>query len=136
MGFLSSKHALRFRELIKEDNTHPKDSERHALFYIIAGNDDLYKKRNFIYDFKDNSINPECLTDGRAGFSSSSKALIRLGFNLYNNYKDEYISPMDIFYSLDDENYGLALKAIDIRFGRDIEKEKNIKDELEEELEF
>lgn len=136
MGFLSREHALSFRTLVKEDSTHPKDNERHALFYIIAGNDDLYKKRNFVYDFKDNSINPECLTDGRADFSTSSRALIRLGFNLYNNYKDDYISPMNIFYSLDEENYNLAIKAIDIRFGRNIEKELNIEDELEEELEL
>lgn len=136
MEFLNNKHALKFRELIKEDSTHPKDSERHALFYIIAGNDDLYKKRNFIYDFKDNSINPKCLTDGRADFSTSSKALMRLGFNLYNNYKDEYISPMSIFYSLDEINYNLAIKAIDVRFGRGIEREVNIEEELEEELEF
>ncbi|WIV11171.1 DUF6075 family protein [Proteiniborus sp. MB09-C3] len=122
MVFLSSKHALKFRELIKKDNTYPKDSERHALFYIIAGNNDLYKKRNFIYDFKNNSINPECLTDERVDFSTSSKALIRLGFNLYNNFKDDYISPMNIFYCLDRENYSLATKAIDIRFERNIEK--------------
>ena len=24
------------------DRTHPQDKERQALFYIIAGNDDLY----------------------------------------------------------------------------------------------
>ncbi|SCG83673.1 hypothetical protein DW1_2107 [Proteiniborus sp. DW1] len=136
MGFLSSKHALKFRELIKEDNTHSKDSERQALFYIIGGNDDLFKKRHFIYNFKDNSINPECLTNGEVDFSTSSKALIRLGFNLYNNYKDDYISPMNIFYSLDENNYNLAVNAIDVRFGRDIEKEISIEDEIEEELEL
>ncbi len=136
MSFFCREHALNFRELVKEDKTHPKDNERHALFYIIAGNDDLYRKRNSIYDFKDNSINPECLTDEKVDFSTSSKALIRLGFNLYNNYKDDYISPMNIFYSLDEDNYNLAVNAIDVRFGRDIEKEISIEDEIEEELEL
>lgn len=136
MKFLSNKHALNFQLLIREDNTHSKDIERYALFYIIAGNDDLFKKRYFIYDFKDNSINPECLTNGSTDFSTSSRSLVRLAFNLYNNYNDDYISPMDIFYSLDEKNYNLAIKAIDIRFGMQIEKEVYMEEELEDELEL
>lgn len=136
MKFLSNKHALNFQLLIREDNTHPKDNERHALFHIISGNEDLFKKRHFIYDFKDNGINVECLTNGSTDFSTSSRSLVRLAFNLYNNYNDDYISPMDIFYSLDENNYNLAINAIDIRFGRHIEKEVNIEEELEDELEI
>ncbi|QUH20390.1 DUF6075 family protein [Alkaliphilus sp. B6464] len=136
MKFSSRKHASNFNELIKEDNTHPKDRERQALFYIVAGNDDLYKKRNAIYDFRENSIEPECLTNGKIDFSTSSKALIRLGFNLYNGYNDNAISPIDIFYSLDKENYNLAMCAVDLRFGKDIVRmEYDSEFKHEEELE-
>lgn len=46
----------RFNELVKRDNTHDGDVERKALFHIIAGNDDLYSKVNYIYYFTEHSI--------------------------------------------------------------------------------
>ena len=49
----------RFAELLNKDNTPISDNERTAFFFIIAGNDDLYSKRNFIYDFKERVIKPD-----------------------------------------------------------------------------
>jgi hypothetical protein len=103
------------------DRTHPQDKERQALFCIIESNNYLYNKRNHIYDFKENWINTECLNNKNIDFCTSSKALIRLGFNLYNGYKDEYILPRDILYCLDEDNYNLAIFGADIRFGMDYE---------------
>ena len=133
MVFLNHKHASNFQKLIQKDNTHPKDCERYALFYILSGNEDLFKKKEFIYDFENNNIKLDCLIDGSADFSTSSKALVRLAFNLYNSYEDKYTSPIDIFYSLDNGNYNLAMKSVDIRFGRVTENERN--NDNEEEIE-
>jgi hypothetical protein len=41
----------RLNELISQDNTHPEDVERKALFLIISGNDELWNLRSQIYDF-------------------------------------------------------------------------------------
>lgn len=114
--FLTQLHKQRFQELLSEDNTYLGDVERIALFYIVAGNGDLYGKRSFIYDSKEHSIKRNCLRDETVDFSSGMKSLIRLGFNLYNDYTDDYISPVRLFYNLDQRNGRLALNAIDIRF--------------------
>lgn len=138
MQFLNKEHAVNFNELIQKDNTHPRDTERYSLFYIIAGNEDLFRKRKFLYDFESNGIKANCLDDGNVDLSSSAKALVRLAFNLFNSYEDKYTTPIDIFYSLDDKNYSLAMNSIDIRFGRGIESEKicDMEQENDEELEI
>ena len=105
-----------YNELLAKDNTREKDIERRSMFYILAHNDDLYSKVHYIYDFKDHSIRFDCLESGFADFSSSSKALLRLAFNLYNGYKDEYSDVMNILFTLDGDNFELAMKAIRIRF--------------------
>lgn len=79
-------HKRQFQNLLAEDDTFPGDTERIALFYIISGNSDLYRKRSYIYDFKKHSIK-KCLQNEEVDFSSSMKSLIRLGFNLYNGYR-------------------------------------------------
>lgn len=43
--YLNKEHEKRFYKLIIEDNTGPCDKERQSLFYILAGNCDLYKKK-------------------------------------------------------------------------------------------
>ena len=105
----------RFTELLARDNTYKTDVERKALFWILAGNDDLYSKVDFIYDFEDHSIKPECLENEAVDFCSSSQKLIKLGFNLYNSYPADVL---DTFYVLDDENFNLALDALKIRLHR------------------
>lgn len=117
MIFKNEEHQQKFMQLIMEDGTHLKDVERKTLFYILSGNNDLYQKRHHIYDFSDHMISPECLTSDDVDFTTSSRALIRLGFNLYNGYTDNKVSPLDIYYSLDEENYTLAQESISIRFG-------------------
>ncbi|WP_242877191.1 DUF6075 family protein, partial [Fusibacter sp. 3D3] len=86
-----------------------------VLFYLISGNQDLYKKCDAIYDFKRHQIHL-CLTEGSTDFSSGSTALIRLGFNLYNGYEDGETSPYHLFYRLDEPNRILAMSAINMRF--------------------
>lgn len=117
MLFKTLEHQQRFMHLVAEDGMHPQDVERQSLFYILSGNHDLYQKCHHIYDFGDHMISPECLTASEVDFSTSSKALIRLAFNLYSGYTDTSVSPLDIYYSLDEANYILAQESINIRFG-------------------
>lgn len=114
-NFLNGKHMEQYLDLVIEDHMHTEDVERASLFYIISGNDDLYRKRRYIYNPKDHSIK-RCLDNRKVDFSSSMKALIRLGFNLYNGWSDEYTTPVDWLGSLDNNNKKLARNAIQIRF--------------------
>lgn len=113
--FLNSKHMENYLDLVMEDQMCTGDVERASLFYIISGNDDLYRKQRFIYDTKNHSIK-RCLDNTDVDFSSSIKALIRLGFNLYNGWSNEYTTPVDLLGCLDDNNRKLARNAIQIRF--------------------
>ena len=114
-NFLNSKHMEQYLDLVIEDHMPTGDVERASLFYIISGNDDLYRKRRFIYDPKDHSIK-RCLDNTKVDFSSSMKALIKLGLNLYNGWSDEYTTPLDLLGCLDNNNRKLARNAIQIRF--------------------
>lgn len=118
MRFLNVEHENKLMELIQRDGTHPKDKERISLFYIISGNDDLYAKSRSIYDFSLHQIIPDCLNGGSVDFCSSSRALIRLSYNLYNSYQDSGTSPIHILSGLDEDNYFLATESLGVRFGR------------------
>ena len=112
--------AERFNELLKRDKTHPKDLERQSLFYILAySNDgDLFKKVNHIYDFEENCIKLECLEGSVVDLCGSAVALIRLGFNLFNGYSEGRSDVLSVLCGLDNTNYEIAKKAIDIRFNK------------------
>lgn len=107
--------ADRFLNLLERDGSHGKDVERSALFYILAGNTDLYSKVDYIYNFKERGITPECLESNKVDFCSSSRKLIKLAYNLFNGYPADVL---DTFYILGEDNFNLALNAIKIRFGK------------------
>jgi hypothetical protein len=136
MRFLDEQHELSYNQMIQRDNTYPTDNERCAMFYILSGNKDLMSKINHIYDFQEHSIRPNCLDSKWVDLSSSSKSLVRLALNLYNNYTDEHTSPLNLLYHLDDRNYNLALNSFHIRFGVvEVVKEQDI-EEIEEDDEL
>lgn len=116
--FVDKVHRARLLHLMVADGTHPGDCERISLFYIVSGNTDLYYKRNAIYDFKEHLIK-QCLVHKEVDFSSGMKAMIRLGFNLYNGYQDSYTTPYDLFGNLGKKNQFLAENAIHLRFHED-----------------
>lgn len=127
MRFLGEQHKKNFWKISSEDKGFDqRDLERAALFYVIAGNDTLFSQRKNIYDFKDRAINVEIdengnlFIPGEAWHTSSTIALIRLAYNLFNSFKDERTNPMDLLSSLDDDNFDLAINAITIRFRRDL----------------
>lgn len=112
--------AERFNELLKRDGTNPRDLERQSLFYILAyaNEGDLFNKVNHIYDFDENCIKLECLEGSTVDLCSSAVSLIRLGFNLFNGHSEGRSDVLSIFGALDDANYNIAKKAINIRFNR------------------
>ncbi len=113
--FIDNFHKNRYLELIRIARVSGYDLERQSLFYIISGNKDLYSKKNVIYDFYENAILSDCIISGEVDFCSSSKALIRLYYNLYNGYTDNYTNPLGLLCWLDTENFFLAYQAILIR---------------------
>lgn len=113
--FTSCTHRRRFTKLIDDDGMYPGDSERASLFFLISGNEDLYKKRRHIYDMEEHCIR-NCLDSGGVDFSSSMRSLIRLGFNLYNGWSDNHTTPLSILGCLDSNNFLLAGIAVMVRF--------------------
>jgi hypothetical protein len=88
------------------------DLERLAMFYILSGNADLWKKGAYnFYNFEDHSI---ILKRKKIDLCTSSKALINLAFHLYNGHGKDTLT--DTFQSLDEKNKQLAFNAIEIRY--------------------
>lgn len=106
----------RYEELLKKSGVNEKDVERKALFYILANNDDLYSKIHHLYNFQHDYAETDCFEKGLVDFTSGSSALIRLGFNLFNGYKDNKSDVLNILSKLDSDNFELAMEAIQIRF--------------------
>ena len=129
MRFLNAEHENKLMKLLQRDGTHPKHKERVSLFYILSGNDDLYDKYRSIYDFRNHQIKPECLNDGNVDFCSSSRALIKLGYNLYNSYQDGDTSPIQILSGLDEDNYFLATESLGVRFGHSYQVQSTLDDD-------
>ena len=118
MIYISSKQEERFKELLLRAKLKYKDKERQSLFYVLAGNDDLYKQVDKIYDFKKQQLN--FMNEGGEVdlddifVSSSSNALLKLALEIYN--QGSSISVNNLFRSLDDNNSRLAINAIKIRY--------------------
>ncbi len=114
MNFINADHHLRFNILTERDHTHEKDIERRAMFYIFAGVEDLFSKINHLYDFGEQIIMPETLKESRIDLTSSMRALVKLGFNLYNGYESDNFR--DTFSVLDETNRYIAIEALKYRF--------------------
>lgn len=114
--FLNNSHRVNFNLIANKSIFTNCDSERIALFYILSGNDDLFEKRHAIFNFSKNHLNFSNFKNTNTDFCSSSKALIRLGLNLFNGYTDRLTNPLIILNCLDLSNYTLAINAIKLRF--------------------
>lgn len=108
-----TEHDERYFGLLEKDNTNPTDLERKSLFYILA-NADIFSKVDYIYDFNTHWIKTDYFE--KTDFSSSSKKMVELAFNLYNGNPSP--DPLRIFSGLDDDNFQICLNAILIRFSR------------------
>ncbi len=114
--FMFPKHQENFEYLLRYDGTHPRDIERRAMFYIFSGNEEIMGRIDDFYDFEESMIHLDA-DNQIALVSSGTRALILLGYNLYNGYPCG--SVMDIFRNLDERNCELALNGIRIRFGKE-----------------
>lgn len=118
MVYISSRQEERFKELLLKAKLKYKDKERQSLFYVLSGNDDLYKQVDKIYNFNKQQL--KCMNEnGEVNLedifvSSSSNALLKLGLELYN--QSTAISVNQVFKNLDDNNGKLAINAIKIRY--------------------
>lgn len=101
----------RYNELLMRDKTNDRDIERKGLFYILAGNDDLFNKVNHLYDFEEHSIKPECLEGGLLSLVETS--LVTLAFSHYNGFPCD---TQDLLYPLDDDNFNLAINSMKLRY--------------------
>lgn len=110
--FIGQEHKDKFDYFLQQDGTYQKDVERKALFYIFAGNNELADKIHHFYDFGERMIRIEGFNE--TILSCSSKSLVKLGFNLYNNYPCGTV--VELFGNLDEQNQMLALSAIKLRF--------------------
>lgn len=113
--FLNPGHEEHFLLLLCLDDTYPSDQERLALFFIISGNSELFAKRERIYDFKQHRLQKGLDNNGLC-LSSGISSLLLLGRNLYNGYDDRGLSPLHLFWNLDEDNALLAINALIIRF--------------------
>ena len=117
MTYLNKEHEERYKILIEKSRLNYEDREREALFYLLAGNSDLYKQVDKIYNFKKQQLN--CMKDEQVDLtniytSSSSRALILSGIELFNSGAG--ISVTDVFKYLDKQNSILVLESIRIRY--------------------
>ncbi|MDT8719527.1 hypothetical protein IAI10_23050 [Clostridium sp. 19966] len=110
--FTSEVHKQRFRELASLDTTSTRDIERNALFFILSGNEELWNNRTKIYDTKKHMINSRNIN--KLPISSSGKAMLLAGLNLYNSYK--CLDFTSTFSCLDKKNLNIMLNSIVIRF--------------------
>ena len=128
--FLNNEHKERFNKCIEQDGTYEYDFERKSLFYILTGNDDLYRRIEDIYDFYDKSINLDFILKKGHELSSACRKMLSLGLNLYNNFKyidfdlSDY-STLELFSGLDKYNFELCIRALRIRFDMSIEGVEN-----------
>lgn len=116
-GFLSEKHKTYYAQLMKLDglDVNSGDQERKALFFIIAGNQELYMHRNDIYNFETHGLKGNVVS--KLGYMCKSAiSLLRLGMHLYSGRGTKDLNPCAIFSNLDSSNRALALNAIEIRF--------------------
>ena len=109
-------HRERYNLLIERDMMQDWDKERQALFYVLSGNEDLFKKVDYLYDFEKRAIKLDYPI--RVDFSSSSQKLIRLAFNLFNGVTYENDGVINLVTGLDEKNLDLAMEAILIRIDR------------------
>lgn len=112
LEFLSDKHRERFEKLVKK--SHQTESlEKLSFFYIISGNDHLYRNIDNIYNFSSETVNPATLKNDI--YSQSESALLRLGFSLFNGLRNQ-VNISYVFYSLAGDSALLAINGVKFRY--------------------
>lgn len=108
---MNPTHKENYIKLQLLDKTSNNDTERKALFFILAS-ECLYDYVLDIYDFVERSIKLETLNELDLG--NGQRKMVELAFNLYNG--NEAADPYELFHTLDQTNLTICLEAIKIRF--------------------
>lgn len=98
------------------------DSYHQALFYILGLSSDCrnHIKDLFCFEGEEYGIRFETAFD-HGWHTSGSLALTRMGFNLWNGYKDEGTSPDDLF---DNEYERYLFEGIKLRYPNYVKDER------------
>ena len=105
---------------MSQEGNYKVDKENAAILYIIASNEKLYNEYKEIMDLGNNEINIDKVDNNY--YSSSEKALLRLGVNLFNGYtgrteeESNNYCINNIMNKLDERNRIIAMNAIKIRY--------------------
>ncbi|MGI6733645.1 MAG: DUF6075 family protein [Anaerovoracaceae bacterium] len=113
--FKDSDHKKRLLHLLAKDNTHPDDTERISLFYLMAIDESLFEKfQTHLYDFSGHYIVPKGVEE--IDLCSSQRQFVSLGFNLYNNYtfEGEAHTVLWTFNMLNTKNFLAAIESLKI----------------------
>lgn len=119
--FLSEEHKSRFNYLrsIRRKNDHFECTGWNSIFFVVAGFDELWKKRDKIFDRECDEIllkfegDDDCLSKKSkivGNWSNSEKMLLSLALQFYDNVTNPTIR--EIFWALDKYNTKLALNLI------------------------
>ena len=115
--FINKEHEEKYKNLKKKCKCN--HSELNSLMYIISGDEQLYSKASKIYNFRENKLNLSFNDKGEPKLSSlylssSAKALLNLGIQMYNRGSSQNV--FDTFCFLDEDNSRLAINCIKMRF--------------------
>ncbi|MCQ2511107.1 MAG: DUF6075 family protein [Lachnospiraceae bacterium] len=113
-------HFDAWRTMCIMDGTQENDRERQTLFFIIAGNRELRSHTGQIYDFERHSVKILKDPDLFTCFSSSAVSLLKLAIHLYNGAYPTELSPVTLFWGLDDRNIQLVLCALAFHFKKEM----------------
>lgn len=79
--FVDSTHKMFFEEALEKIKV--QDVYHYALIYCLGISADVRNHIADVFDFKDDRVKPECLTQG--WITSGSSRVVRMAFNLYCN---------------------------------------------------
>jgi hypothetical protein len=118
LKFKDLDHAKYYEEFLTRARVRHTDTERKALFYILALFRETRNNINDLYDFESNCIDFRGLH--QAWQTGGTTKATKLAFNLYNNYRGEDgensdYSPLELF-SVSGEYRNYLLVAVQIRF--------------------
>jgi len=109
---------MRYVQLLIKSDIERSDSERKAFLYILSSSESLYNKLNLVYNLSKNQViffNQKL----KGEFTVSERLLLRLAYNLFNGYADEYTTPRETFHFDDDIRF-IAFNAILTRFNAEM----------------
>lgn len=114
MNFKNEYHKENYRKLIEKDQVGDGDVYRKSFFYLMALSENLCNHVHELYDFKKHQliIDVENPFDGQGWHTGSSRRILPLALNLYNNGCVADVT--EVFAGCSDPEY--LFEAIRIRF--------------------